>query len=451
MQSLRGTTIALFFLVCIPSGMDAQKNSTVSVLSSAPGEETHSLEAISLTDVLKRVLTVDPELAVSEGEIRAVAARVAQAGFRPNPELSTEIENFAGTGDMGWMHSSETTIQITMPWETASKRRLRVQKALREKEHAEGEYEVCRSEVITQTVQAFVEVLTCQERLQNRKELFLFAEKIDHTVQERVSAGKVSPIEASRSLVALQSAQLEREKAEKALDAAKDFLAFFWNGSRNDFHRVEGLFRLPPKSLRGTVDKTDFSSNPHIRLSVLKKEVEKSNLSQEIAAAKPDIQLSAGYRRLNSPGDSALVAGVSLPLPLFDRRRGAIMEAQRRVEKAGLERAALENSLQSQIVQQRHAAENAYREATTLTDSILPAAQNALNLLEEGYRQGKFDFLSVLDAQRTYTELKGKHVEAVATAMRAVIDVQSLTGEIMTPNALRYLTPDKETGHDQNP
>jgi cobalt-zinc-cadmium efflux system outer membrane protein len=46
--------------------------------------------------------------------------------------------------------------------------------------------------------------------------------------------------------------------------------------------------------------------------------------------------------------------------------------------------------------------------------------------VEEGYRLGKFEFLNVLDAQRTYAELQGKYIEAVASGLKAAIDVDRL-------------------------
>jgi len=134
-----------------------------------------------------------------------------------------------------------------------------------------------------------------------------------------------------------------------------------------------------------------------------------------------------------------MVAGVSIPLPLFDRRQGAAEEAQHRVEKARLERAALENRLLALLRRQQQTAETAFLEATAISDSLLPGAQDALDHLEEGYRQGKFEFLPVLDAQRTYAELKGRYIDAIAAAVKAVIGIQHLNGSADAPAALDYL------------
>lgn len=53
---------------------------------------------LTLPKALARVLQSSPELAVYPYEIRAAEARTLQAGLRPNPVLSVEVENVLGNG-----------------------------------------------------------------------------------------------------------------------------------------------------------------------------------------------------------------------------------------------------------------------------------------------------------------------------------------------------------------
>ena len=46
-------------------------------------------------------------------------------------------------------------------------------------------------------------------------------------------------------------------------------------------------------------------------------------------------------------------------------------------------------------------------EANGLRRTVLPAAEEAFGYAREGYREGKFSFLEVLDAQRTLFETRG--------------------------------------------
>jgi hypothetical protein len=50
----------------------------------------------------------------------------------------------------------------------------------------------------------------------------------------------------------------------------------------------------------------------------------------------------------------------------------------------------------------------------------------AISAVEEGYRLGKFPYMNVLDAQRTYAELRRRYIEAVASGLQATVAIDRL-------------------------
>jgi outer membrane protein, heavy metal efflux system len=406
------------------------------------------LPRLTLPEALIRVIERNPELSAFDAEIRAQAGRVLQAGLRPNPEFSSQIENFAGTGQVGLAESIETTFQISQRIETASKRKLRVLAAQSEQQLAAQALLVQKANLLSTAANAFVEVLSAQERVANRQELYVLAETTHSAVVARVAAGRASPIEESRSIVILESVNLEKEKAKKNLQAMKDKLASLWMGSAADFESVEAPFQIPAQ-MGLLLKETDLSRSPEVEQAQLAVKSREASLTAELAARKPDITVGGGYRYLNQYGDSAWVAGITIPLPFFDKRQGAIAEAQQRAEKARHEKRALENTFRSRLAQLHQQVEIALEEAQHLSATILPAALTALERLEEGYRLGKFDFFPVLDAERTYFELKGRHIDAIANLLTLTIEIQGLTGKITDPLALDFLVPSKEHSHEQ--
>ena len=81
--------------------------------------------AITLAQALDAALKSNPELAASRYELTAAQARIVQAGKRLNPELSLELENFAGGGEAQGTDALETTLAFSQVVELGGKRSLR--------------------------------------------------------------------------------------------------------------------------------------------------------------------------------------------------------------------------------------------------------------------------------------------------------------------------------------
>ncbi len=99
-----------------------------------------------------------------------------------------------------------------------------------ERDLAAWDYETARLDVLTQVAQAFVDVLSAQERLTVDAELVRLAEQVLRGASARVEAGKVSPIEATRAHVALSASRIALGRAQRELTAAKGRLAATWGG-----------------------------------------------------------------------------------------------------------------------------------------------------------------------------------------------------------------------------
>lgn len=395
--------------------------------------------AISLQEALSRVFENNPEITVSELEVQAAAARMTQVGLKPNPELHLETENIPAITGTGAADYLESTIQVSQRLEIGGKRDRRIRAAESYRAMSEQAIEVRRAELTADTTRAFFDVLAAQERLNNQRELTRLSEQSLSVVLERIAAGKVSPVEQTLAEVELASAQLEEERQMKSLTAAKNRLAALWGGDARDLAQAAGRFEIPSEPAGWE------QGCPDLALAEAAIDFRQKTLESEKAARNPDITLSGGYRYLNSENVSAFVFGVSLPLPIFDKRQGAISEANTLLRKAASERYALERRLRADLAQARHAREIALLEADVLSETSLPASMKAVSAIEEGYRLGKFPYMNVLDAQRTHAQLRRQYIEAVASGLQATAAINRLINCDSGANA-----PTRVTGMEDN-
>ncbi|HES58551.1 MAG TPA: hypothetical protein ENO21_03875, partial [Firmicutes bacterium] len=138
-----------------------------------------------------------------------------------------------------------------------------------------------------------------------------------------------------------------------------------------------------------------------------------ARLDLEHANAVGDAEWFGGVSRLNEIDETVFKVGVAWALTTNDRNEGAISAAARRLEQVEDNRAAVRLELERELTTLHKQADGALENYRSYAESLLPAANEALALTEEGYRYGKFELLDVLDAQRTVLELESGQTAAL--------------------------------------
>ncbi len=384
---------------------------------------------LMLSDALALALLHNPDLRAFAWEVRAREAHMLQAGLPPNPEVGGEVENFNGSGSLDGFDAAEVTFGLSQLVELGGDRQRRKQVAAGERNLAGWDYETIRVDVLTETTQSFAAVLAAQERLNLSDTLREQAEQFYETVLARVDAGKVSALEEQRARVVLTKARLDYARRVRELRRTRARLSATWGSTEEPaFGSVQGTLYaargVPPFAALA-----DFiERNPDVARWRDEMALRRADVALEKAARIPNPIFGIGSRRLRDLGANALTAGISIPLPLFNRNQGAIKAAQYRIKEG-------EEAQRAAIVLAHHMLADAYErlsmaheEVAALRDEVLPAARESFAATQEGYREGKFDLLTVLDTQRTFFEATNQYIEALETYHLTRAEVERLIG-----------------------
>lgn len=168
----------------------------------SPEEPPSPTGGITLVQALSLAFAHNPGLASFSLEVRAADAQALQAGLRPNPEFAVESENILGTGEFRGADLAETTLSVRQLIEIAGKRPKRARVALLERDLAGWDYESRKADVLADMAKSFIDVLEAQERAALTEDLLRLAEQVFEAVSLRVRAGKVSPVEETRTALA---------------------------------------------------------------------------------------------------------------------------------------------------------------------------------------------------------------------------------------------------------
>ncbi|HEY0846093.1 MAG TPA: TolC family protein [Noviherbaspirillum sp.] len=398
------------------------------VLPAAAGQPTRLIEGggpLTLSTALRMAMDANSELSAARYELQAVEATVLQAGALPNPALEMSVEDRR-------RETRETTFLLNQPIELGGKRSARLTAAERGKDAAAAEFQAKRAEVRAAVIAAFFDVLVAQERMRLAEESAKLAQRGTDAAARRVTAGKVSPVEETKARVAESSVRLELSQARMELAAARKRLASTWGNPAPQFERADGrldaLPELPAmKDLSGRV-----ASAPAMLRA--RSELDRRQALAQLESSRriPDVTVSLGVKRSEELGRNQAIVGVSIPLPLFDTNRGNVLEALRRTDKARDELSATEIRLDGEIAQAYERLNIAREEAEALQKEILPGAQSAYEAATKGFEYGKFNFLDVLDAQRTLLQAQSQYLRTLSEAHRAAADIDRILGESLS-------------------
>ncbi len=379
------------------------------------------LTGLTLEAAVQTALQQSPILRAYGLELESTDGAIRQAGLVPNPTLGLSAEDTR-------KETRTTSMTLSQTLELGGKRAARVELAQRDRDVAALALEAQRADVRASTIQAFFDVLIAQERVQVAEASQAIAASGADAVSRRVTAGKVSPVEETRARVAASTARIELRQAQADLAAALKALSAVMGEPQGAIIRVEGapdaLPRLPaPAVLAERID-----ASPVLRRAQMEVQRAEAAFNLERTRGVPDVTIGLGAQRAPDVGRTQPLISVSIPIPLFDRNQGAQLQALRKRDAAQALAQAEALRLRAEVMQAADQLEARVDEIEALRRDVLPGAQTAYDAARRGFELGKFGFLDVLDAQRTFLQARGQYFTALSQAHRLLAEMDRRLG-----------------------
>lgn len=374
-------------------------------------------EPLDKEAALSLALKNNPRLSAALARIEGAEGERLQASLMPNPQAMLEIENFGGEDDQEGFDGAETTLGLEQEIEIAGKRGKRT-------EVADYGFQITQQQAIAEalsllaeTEYAFMRVAIATERLALAEKRVSLADETHETVKKRVSAAAASDIQHTKADIEQSAAKLEKSKAEAELAEAKSVLAALLGGSdlTNVQAGLEGLPALPDRAaLLDAVRNT-----PQARAAEFAKMRATSQLDLARAQGVPNPTFGLGVRRFNENDSTALIAGVSFPLPVFNRNQGSVKAAKAGIIEADAMARQQDLDLQQSAIAAWEKLAAAHKEAEAYQSDMVPSAERAYSQASDGYSAGRFSFLDLLDAQRTLYEVQESRLDSLLSLYEA--------------------------------
>jgi len=378
--------------------------------------------SLSLREAVSRALESHPAMAAGTARVAASSALVVQSGLRPNPRLVLQSENWRSYGTPGFRANEDpdTFAYLTQPIETASKRQRRLDVARAAEKRASLERQLLARQIAGRVGQAYwgaagaarVEALW----LENARNFRQIVEYHEHRVREGAMA------EADLLKVQLEGERLAVSANAAALEAARARIDLFREMGASEFPdvRFSDLLELGPDPSDATGERTE------IRLAEQAVAQAQANLGLQRALAKPDVEVSLGYKR--TTGFHTAFGGVQVPLSVFNRNQGNIGYAEADIRALQSELAATRALVSAEVRAARTEVEMRRKQITGLLAASLDRARESSRIAQAAYREGGSDLLGLLDAERVRIELEVLYARSLTEYRQSVVALETALG-----------------------
>lgn len=397
-------------------------------------------QGTSSSDLVRRALVSNGELAAVRLDIERARARLRQAGLRPNPSLDFEQTTGRFTGAPG---ESELSVGLAVPLELGGKRRRRIELAQAEFEAAEAEVADRERRLANEVRILYVQALASIRELGTLEELNNLDLQTTRFVQARVNEGDTAPIELNQLRVEVDRLRSRRALVEGRLQAALLRLKSLTGIPPTELLRLREdittpSLPAPPTSVEAAID-IALRTRPDLRLARLNEEVAQAGLrlarSQGVPDVTPFTKYSYGREVFDDTPvgvlrdrDKLLTFGVSIGIPIFNRNQGGKAEAAAAITQAERRRQFLEAVVRSEVESALARYEAARAAVSTFEQGVIPRSSENIRTIRAAYQIGAFSITDLLVEQRRLVDAQREFTEALAERYQALADLQAALG-----------------------
>jgi cobalt-zinc-cadmium efflux system outer membrane protein len=405
-----------------PIGEGASSPST----TSDPGDPSPPGAPLTLEQALSLAEQNSPALQEASASVDRARAGIQSARAYTNPSIDflgghQSARPIATPGVPGTLlhYSASQTIEI--PRERNTRIRASQLDLAGNTHRAAG----IRLSVFADVKRAFYDVVRRKDQLANAQENLALVEDLRRRVRLEVEVGEKGKLELTRAEAEYSRARVVVRSTEVQLANARAILKALI-GSRSEeaadvAGSLDGAVTLQPL---GDLRQQILANHPAISEAQAMEDRARTTVEHERALRVAPPTVSGEYER--QPDISFYRFGVSIPLPLWDRRKGPIAEAQSEVNRA----LAVTHQRELELTAALERAYDQYQISNEQIEGLqagsLREAQAAVDAARSAYKFGERGIVEVLDAQRVLQGVRSDLLEALYARQSALIDLEEL-------------------------
>jgi cobalt-zinc-cadmium efflux system outer membrane protein len=368
-----------------------------------------------------------PAVRVADAQLQAARGRWLQAGLPPNPVIGYMGSEIGDEGRGGMQGG-----YIEQDFITAGKLGLSRAVAAREIAAAEQRLARVRLVALASARAEFFETLAAERAMTLAHLLEGMTSKAVKASELRLQAQEGSGASLLQSQIENESVVLLEQQAANRYEAARRRLSVLIGREGRPLGRLEDSFARPLPALDWESTRARvLGESPVLTEAAFAVESARWGVQRAIAGRIPDVNLQTSVQYDDATNFTVANVQMTVPLPIFDRNQGAIAAAQGELAAAQAALDAKRLALEQRLAAVLRDYLTARQRVNKYSGTILPAAQQSLDMVAKAYEAGELDYLQLLSAQRTFTEKNLAYFEDLRMAWVKWAEIEALLVDAM--------------------
>ncbi len=384
---------------------------------------------LSQEEAVNRALQSRASLRAEGERVSAAEGLKKQAGLRPNPEFQFQNENLRPGQTYG--RDVDTLAMINQPLDVLGKRKQRVALATEGVNRTQAEYELARWQVIQRVKFAYWTARGAQEVRDVLKTTVDNFQKIIAYHSAQLSVGAIAEQDLLR--VRLEGERLKISANLAAIEANRTRIELLKEMGQTDFAEVtltEPL-ALDPQATPFGVEQA-LAQRIEIKVARAALEQSKANVRLQDVSARPDLNITYGYKRTQLPdtaaGVNTAIVSLRVTLPTTDKNQGNRIAAEAEVRRQEQLLAAAEAEVRADYYGAMQEYESRRAE---FIDALQPFREHAANIsgiAAAAYAEGGTDLLRLLDAERARLDAELAWARGMVDYRQSIVRLEAAEG-----------------------
>jgi cobalt-zinc-cadmium efflux system outer membrane protein len=381
----------------------------------------------TLNQVVQLALQHNPVMSGAEAVLEQSQSQRVTAGAYLNPTITGSAGRGSIRDPSTGVSITERSITVEQPLEWLGKRAARQRAADAGLAGALAGMDEAKVVLMGEVKAAFFQLLFAQQDAQLARENLKTVEDLVKLVNARVSTREAPKFELVKATVELQKSKKDLARADNALLVARAKLNTVTGKALGEGFAIQGEFETVRSGLDlGLLTEQALDRHPVLRRQQHVVEQAEFTIEQERASRMPTVAVIGQYHR--EAGDESIVAGLSVPLPIWYRRQGEIGAAMGVYRQTQAERARVQQELEQTITQHFQEVRTAQEQMQVFEQGLLFQAKEALDIAQFSFRHGVASLLEVIDAQRVYRQTLLEYAQARADHSIALARLERAVG-----------------------